>query len=83
MKNIPKIKEVKPSKNYNIEVMFENGIQKKYDIKPLMKQYPVFNDLKENNLFKFVHVDCGGYGIAWNDYIDLSEYEIWENGIEF
>jgi hypothetical protein len=27
-----------------------------------------------------VRVDPGGYGISWNDHIDLSEYELWTNG---
>jgi len=27
-----------------------------------------------------VRVDPGGYGISWNDNIDLSEYELWTNG---
>jgi hypothetical protein len=29
---------------------------------------------------KAVTVDPGGYGISWNDDIDLSEYELWTNG---
>jgi hypothetical protein len=82
MKNIPKIRDVKPLENYSIKVLFENGIQKEYNVKALMGKYPVFKDLRDNRLFRLVHVDCGGYGIAWNDYIDLSEYEIWENGID-
>ncbi len=82
MKNIPRIKEVKPLDNYTLEVLFSNGILKKYDMKPIIKKHPVFEDLRYNNLFKLVHVDCGGYGIAWNDTLDLSEYEIWKNGLE-
>ncbi len=27
-----------------------------------------------------VRVDTGGYGISWNDAIDLSEYELWTHG---
>ncbi|MCF2145869.1 hypothetical protein IQ276_005215 [Desmonostoc muscorum LEGE 12446] len=23
----------------------------------------------------------GGYGIVWNEEIDLSEYELWKNGV--
>jgi hypothetical protein len=30
--------------------------------------------------FKSAHVDAGGYGISWNDDIDISEYELWNNG---
>ena len=29
-----------------------------------------------------VKVDSGGYGISWNDDADLSEYELWTNGVE-
>ncbi len=31
-------------------------------------------------LFKCVKVDAGGYGVSWNDEIDLSESELWLNG---
>jgi len=31
--------------------------------------------------FRALHVDAGGYGISWNDDIDLSEYELWTNGV--
>lgn len=27
-----------------------------------------------------VKVDAGGYGVSWNDDIDLSCNELWENG---
>ena len=29
-----------------------------------------------------VQVDVGGYGISWNDFIDLSEYELYINSKE-
>jgi len=29
-----------------------------------------------------LRVDTGGYGICWNDEIDLSCNELWENGNE-
>jgi hypothetical protein len=31
---------------------------------------------------KSVRVDSGGYGISWNDDVDISEYELWTNGVE-
>jgi len=40
-------------------------------------------NLKEiSGLFWNVKTDLGGYGISWNDEIDLSCDELWENGIE-
>ena len=31
-------------------------------------------------MFATVSVDVGGYGIVWNDELDLSYEELWENG---
>jgi hypothetical protein len=38
--------------------------------------------LKHEAFFKAVTVDPGGYGISWDDEMDLSEYELWNNGVE-
>lgn len=81
MNGIPRIKEVKPLDNMFLNVIFQNGISKKYDVKPLIKKYAVFSQLQNRAIFNLVRVDCGGFGIVWTDEIDLSEYEIWENGI--
>ncbi len=66
--------------DYIIYARFANGITKKYSLKKLFDEIKVFNELKENDLFKYGVVDTGGYGISWNDKIDLSADEIWENG---
>jgi hypothetical protein len=42
----------------------------------------MFEVLKNDAFFKSVKVDSGGYGISWNDDADLSEYELWANGVE-
>ena len=75
-----KIKSVKPLSDMVLYIEFNDGNVKHYDVKPLINKWEVFKDLKENNLFDFVSVDTGGYGIVWNDYIDLSCNELWENG---
>jgi hypothetical protein len=80
MKGTPRIKEVKPLDNMVLSVLFENNIAKQYDVKPLLNKYPAFADLKNKHLFNLVTVGPGGYGVIWNDQIDLSEYEIWKNG---
>lgn len=78
-----KIVEVKPMKNLLLQVDFQNGIEKTYDIHRL---YPVFPQFKvfenDNELFSQVKVDVGGYGLYWNDMLDLDAEEIWESGIE-
>ena len=74
------IKSVKPLDNLIIEITFANGTKKKYDVKPLMQKWKVFNELRDIELFNRVRVDIGGYGIIWNKDIDLSSEELWENG---
>ena len=75
-----KIKKVIPKENLIIEVEFENEIKKEYDIKKIINKWNVFESLKDNELFKKVKVDVGGYGISWDKNIDLSCEEIWQNG---
>lgn len=78
-----KIVSVKPMENSILLVVFQNGIEKKYDMRTL---YPVFPQFKvfetDVNLFNHVQVDTGGYGISWNDNLDLDAEDIWEDGIE-
>ena len=66
-----KIKSVQTKENLIISVVFFNGTTKEYDVKNLFNIYPQLQDLKDQNLFKSVQVDSGGYGISWNDNLDL------------
>lgn len=72
----PKIKKVEVLEDYFLKVFFDNGEIKKYDFKPNFKN-DFFSQLKDYSIFKNVVVDVGGYGISWNDEIDLSEYELY------
>lgn len=75
-----KVKEVKPLDEYILEVIFENNEIKYYDVKPLFEKWPAFANLKNiYGLFEQVKVDAGGYGISWNDEIDLSCDELYSN----
>ncbi len=78
-----KIKSVRTSDNMTLLAVFENGIEKAYDIRQMERLFPQFCVLKTNlELYKSVQVDVGGYGIAWNDDLDIDAEEIWENGVE-
>lgn len=79
--NVPRIIQVQPLDNLKIKALFENGEQKVLDLTPYLIKFPVFNKLKNKNLFKNVYVDCNGYAIAWNDEIDLSRYDVYEFGV--
>lgn len=78
-----KIKNVAPLPDYKLSVQFSEGVTKLYDVKPLFDKLPIFKSLlKSPEEFAFCTVDVGGYGIVWNDELDLSCDELWENGIE-
>ena len=78
-----KIKNVSALPEYKLSVQFAEGVTKIYDMKPLEKKLPVFKALLNNpEEFFCVTVDIGGYGAVWNDELDLSCDELWENGVE-
>ena len=76
-----KIKSVAPLLDFKLSVQFSEGITKLYDMKPLFSKIPMFRCLEDNLAeFSCVSVDVGGYGIIWDDDLDLSCDELWENG---
>lgn len=77
-----KIKNVFALPEYRLCVQFTEGVTKIYDVKPLFKKIPVFSSLYNNSDFNNVYVDVGGYGIVWNENLDLSCDELWENGTQ-
>lgn len=78
-----RIVEVKMLDKTRISAEFQNGVVKEYDVSRLYAIYPQFIEI-EKNMHKFQRpkVDEGGYGISWDDELDLDAEEIWENGIE-
>jgi hypothetical protein len=75
----PKIRWVKPRPGKTLLVEFENGVRKVYDCTPLLHS-EVFHPLRDEALFRCAHADSHGYGVIWNDEIDLAESEVWING---
>jgi len=80
---VPIMTNIKPTDDMILIAYFEDGTIKKYDIKQLFSELPIFKKLQKNNLFEKVKVDIGGYGIVWNKNIDLSRDEIWYNGEDY
>lgn len=76
-----KVKSVNALPDYRLSVQFAEGVTKIYDVKPLFAKWESFKALKKSEeLFYDVKVDEGGYGVIWNDEIDLSCDELFENG---
>ena len=77
-----KVQTVQPLPNYKLLVSFQNGERKQYQIQPLFDKWEPFKALViTNGLFEQVKVDVGGYGVSWNDEIDLSCDELYNNGV--
>ncbi len=76
-----KVKAVSALPDYRLSVQFAEGVTKIYDVKPLFEKWAPFRALDDSPaLFSSVVVDAGGYGIVWNDGLDLSCGELFENG---
>lgn len=76
-----KVKAVSALSDERLIVQFAEGITKIYDVSPLCEEWAPFRALKDSpELFACVEVDTGGYGIVWNDNLDLACNELFENG---
>ena len=68
--------------DYILLVGFANGEFKQFDLKPLINKYPPFATLKDvGGLYEQAAIDAGGYGIVWNDDLDISAEGIYEKGV--
>lgn len=73
---------VKAIENMNILLVFQNGVEKTFDIRQMYTDYPQFKRLEEEpELFKKVQID-GDDGVIWNDDLDLDAYGLWHDGVE-
>lgn len=78
-----KITQVEALSDYILRVSFQNGKTKYYNVAPLFSKWEAFEELRDNpSLFKSVKVDDGGYGIVWNDSLDLECNDLWEYGFD-
>lgn len=80
MENYPKIKKVEPIAEKKLIITFSNNAKKIYDCTSLLEE-EAFKPLSDNVLFRSVKADKNGYGVIWSDDIDLSESELWINGL--
>ncbi len=76
----PRIHQAKAIDDTTLVIEFTNQEIKRYDIRPLL-EIPMFFPLQQPAFFKNFKVEPGGYAIVWNEEIDLSEHELWKNGV--
>ena len=76
----PRICKAKTIDERTLLIEFTNQEIKKYDVSHLLEN-SMFAPLRQPAFFKNFRIEPGGYGIVWNEDIDLSEYELWKNGV--
>lgn len=62
-----------------LQLTFQNGFIKEYDISILFDKYPQLEALKNREMFLSGKL-MGAYGIMWNDELDLEAETIYEEG---
>jgi len=75
--SLPHVVSVLPLENYVLEVTFENGERRMFDVKPYMT-HGVFTQLNDRSLFDAVRVVAGS--IEWLGEIDLSYETLYIQG---
>ncbi|MBP0989828.1 MAG: helix-turn-helix domain-containing protein [Oscillospiraceae bacterium] len=62
-----------------LEVSYEDGAVKRYDMRKLFPKYPQLKALEDRALFLSAKM-IGAYGIIWNDELDIDTETIYEDG---
>ena len=62
-----------------LELTFQDGKVKRYDMSVLFSKYPQLEALKDRTLFTSGKL-LGPYGIVWNDDLDIEAETIYEDG---
>lgn len=70
------VKEVHVEPDYILNILFKDGVRKRYDMKPQL--YGTFEVLKNPELFKKAFVICGS--VAWDGKHDIAPEELYWNG---
>lgn len=73
----PYVKTVRALDDYQLEVSFENGERRRFDVKPYLDR-GVFTRLRDIDLFRAVHVVAGS--IEWPGGLDLSYETLYVRG---
>ncbi len=73
---LPRPKEVKPLNNFNLQVLFDNGEVKIYDMSKLIEE-PFYRKLKNKHMFDTVKVS--DITLEWATGEDICPDELYNN----
>jgi hypothetical protein len=72
-----KVISVKPNNDYSLDLIFNDGSHKRFDMKPYL-DYEVFRELRDIDLFKNVRVAYGT--VQWGNEQDISPDTLYVEG---
>lgn len=72
---IPKVKFVQPLPDYMLNILYENGEERIFDVKPYIIG-SWFGMLKDLKVFNTVHP--AGKTVEWQDGQDIAPHELYE-----
>jgi len=76
-----KIKKIRCLPFFTVWAKFEDGRQVAYNMASLFDRFEIFKTFQTiPGLFETARISAGGYGIEWNDDIDIAAEEIYVNG---
>lgn len=76
----PRILSVTPKENYKLQLQYETGETKIFDVSPYIRG-SWFGELKEKSYFQSVQLLPGGIGIEWSNGQDIAPHELYENSV--
>lgn len=79
-----KIEDIVPLQNFNLLVFFRNGTIKKCDIKKHFEKNKALETFLRLNkeMFQYVQMQPGGYGIRWEENMCISDSELYRSGLK-
>ena len=76
----PKIMNVEPLNDYKIKLCYETGEIKLFNVLPYISG-KWYEELKNNDYFRSVHLVSNGYGIEWGNGQDIAPHELYDLSI--
>jgi hypothetical protein len=75
----PRVIRVKPADNYTLRIVFTNGEEGIFDVKPYLDK-GIFNELKDPAIFNSARPD--GLGIEWSNMVSLCPDTVYLDSIK-
>ena len=76
----PKILDVAIVEKYTIQLHYETGEVKLFDVLPYISG-PWFKELEHEQYFNTIHIGANGNGIEWEHGQDIAPHELYELGV--